>query len=234
MEFRLAVPPNTDNAFLREVDEELRRDELANAWRRYGVALVAAIVAGLAVFGGWLYWQHRTADQAGAQGEQLLAAYEKLGTDDLAKAQPALAELAQSRSDGYRAMARFTQADLLLKNKDNKGAAARFAEIAADGSVAQPFRDLALVRQTSAEFDTLKPQVVVDRLRSLAVKGNPWFGSAGELVGTAYIQMNRADVARTLFGQMASDEQVPNSIRQRAIQMATAIGASGPEEKKAR
>lgn len=229
----MAIPPNTNEAFLREVDEELRRDELANVWRRYGRWLVVAVLAGLAAFGGWLYWQHYQQQRSSADGEKLLAAYDQLAANKDAQAAPALADLAASRSPGYRAVAKFSQADVLLKKNDLKGAAARFAEIAADKSIAQPFRDLALIRQTTAEYDSLKPQVVVERLRLLAQKGNPWFGSAGELVGAAYLQMNRRELAHTLFTQMSTDEGVPESIRQRAVQMASTLGASANQEKKA-
>jgi hypothetical protein len=226
----LAVPPNTNDAFLREVDEELRRDELVNVWRRYGRWIVVAVLAGLAAFGGWLYWQHYQQQRAGNEGEKLLASYDELAAN---KPAPALAELGTSSSPGYRATAKFSQANVLLKNNDLKGAAAKFAEVATDTAVAQPFRDLALIRQTSAEYDSLKPQVVVDRLRPLAQKGNPWFGSAGELVAIAYIQLNRPELARTLFNQMAGDDGVPQSIRDRAVQMASTLGASANQEKKA-
>jgi hypothetical protein len=230
----LAVPPNTDEAFLREVDEELRRDQLASFWTRYGRWLIAAIVAGLAAFGGVLYWQHHSTEAAGKQGEQLQVVVEDLATKP---ADPkVLQDLAGSNVDGYRVMARFAQADGLLQKQDLKGAAAKLGEIAADTSLAQPFRDLALIRQTSAEYDTLKPDVVVNRLRPLAVKGNPWFGSAGELVAAAYLRMNRPDLAGTLFGQIAREETVPATLRQRAVQMAGVLGVDAvetPEEKKA-
>ncbi len=229
----MAVPPNTNEAFLREVDEELRRDELATAWRRYGRWLIIAVLASLAAFGGWLYWQHYQEQRSGAEGASLLAAYDQLGAGKDAQAGPALAALGASSSPGYRAMAKFSQADLLLKKNDLKGAAAKFAEVVADQSIGQPFRDLALIRQTSAEYDSLKPQVVVDRLRPLAQKGSPWLGSAGELVGTAYLAMNRRDLARTLFSLMSSDDGVPESIRKRAVQMASTLGASPNQEKKA-
>ncbi|CAN5321062.1 tetratricopeptide repeat protein [soil metagenome] len=229
----MAVPPNTNEAFLREVDEELRRDELANVWRRYGRWLVAAVLAGLAAFGGWLYWQHYQQQRSNDNGEKLLAAYDQLAVNKDAQAAPVLNDLAASRSPGYRAVAKFSQADVLLKKNDLKGAAAKFAEVAADPSIGQPFRDLALIRQTTAEYDSLKPQVVVERLRLLAQKGNPWFGSAGELVGAAYLQMNRRELARALFSQMSTDDGVPESIRQRAVQMASTLGASANQEKKA-
>lgn len=236
MEHHLAVTPNTDEAFLREVDEELRRDQLASVWTRYGRWMVGAVVLALAAFGGFIYWQYHQEQVAGDQGEKLQKIYDDLIAQNVAATKAPLADLAGSNIPGYRAMARFTQADILLQNKDLKGAAAKFAEIAGDTSAGQPIRDLALIRQTSAEFDTLKPDVVISRLRSLAAKGNPWFGSAGELVAAAYIKMNKPDLAATLFRQMANDETVPESIRNRASTIAETMsaGAVSPvEEKKA-
>ena len=226
----MAVSPNTDEAFLREVDEELRRDQMASYWTRYGFWIIGAIVLGLAVFAGVLYWRYHQQQVAGRQGEQLSQVFDSLSNGKDADAQKPLVTLAQSKVDGYRAIALFTQADILLKDKDTKGAAAKFAVIAKDGSLAQPFRDLALIRQTSAEYDTLKPDVVVNRLRPLAVAGSPWLGNAGEMVAVAYIRMNKPDLAGKLFGQIARDDKTPPSLRQRAVQMAGLLGVDAIDQ----
>ncbi len=220
----MALPPKTDESFLREVDEELRRDQLAGFWTNWGKWVVVAVLAALVALAGFLYWQHRRETAAGVEGEQLQTAYDALAADKVADASKALTQLSGSGQAGYSALARFTEADILLQKEDMKGAAAKLAAIAADTSVAKPFRDLALVRQTSAEFDTLKPQVVVERLRPLAVAGNPWFGSAGEMVAIAYVRLNQRAQAGTLFGQIARDPGVPETIRQRAVQMAGVMG----------
>ena len=220
----MARPPATNEAFLREVDDELRRDELLAAWRRWGRAGVAALVVALALFAGWLYWRHHSEVTAGVEGETLQGAYDQIAAGQTAQANASLTQLAGSRSDGYRALAQLAQADLLVQSKNLKGAAAEYAAIAADGSLAQPFRDLALIRQTTVEYDTLSPQTVVERLRPLAAPGNPWFGTAGELTAIAYLRQNRRDLAARLFGQIARTEDVPPSIRQRAVQMASAMG----------
>ena len=209
---------------MREVDEELRRDQLATAWQRFGRIGIVAVLAGLIALAGWLYWQSRQQTQAGVEGEQLQAAFDQLQAGQASQAEPTLATLAKSRGDGYRALALMAQADLLLGKNDSKGAAAKFAAIAADTSLGQPFRDLALVRQTSIEFDTLPPQQVIERLRPLAVAGNPWFGSAGEMTAVAHLRRNRRDLAGKLFGQIAKSEDVPDSTRQRAVQMAGLLG----------
>ncbi|OWK27932.1 tetratricopeptide repeat protein [Sphingomonas dokdonensis] len=220
----MALTPQNNEAFLREVDEELRKEQAAAIWRRWGLAIAAAVVLGLLIFAGYLFWQHREREAAGREGEQLQLAWDNLSADQNAKAAPQLAELSKSDSDGYRAVALFAEADVLLQKDDLKGAAAKFGAIAADDTLAEPFRQLALVRQTMAEFDTIKPDAVVSRLRGVAVPENAYFGSAGELVALAYLKQGRRDLAGRLFGQIAQSEQVPPSIRQRAVQMAGVLG----------
>ena len=84
--------------------------------------------------------------------------------------------------------------------------------------------DTVLIRQTAAEFDSIKPELVVTRLRPLAAKGNPWFGSAGEMVAAAYLKMGKAELAGKMFADIGKDENVPETIRSRAVQMAGSLG----------
>lgn len=222
----MALTPQNNEAFVREVDEELRRDQALHVWRTYGRAIIAGIVLVLAAFAGYLFWQHRQHQAAEREGETLQKAYDDLAAQDTKAAAAPLAQLAASQRDGYRVLAIFSQADILLQNQDLRGAAAKFAAVAGDASVAQPFRDLALIRQTSAEFDTLKPDVVVERMRPLAVAGNPWLGSAGELMAIAYLKQGRRDLAGQVFARIGADKDVPPTLRQRAVQMAGAMGAA--------
>ena len=220
----MAVPPDPNESFLREVDEGLRRDQAIALWKRWGRVAIVAIVVGLIALAGGLYWNHHRATVRGVEGEQLQAAYDALGANKPADAQKALAALAKSDGAGYRAMAQFAEADIMLAKDDVKGAVAKFSSMAADESLPQPFRELARVRQTASEFDTLKPQTAVDRLRPLAAPGKPWFASAGELVAVAYLRLGRRDLAGDLFGKIAREENAPPSIRQRAVEMAGVLG----------
>ncbi|MFV0623516.1 tetratricopeptide repeat protein [Sphingomonas sp. ac-8] len=227
----MALTPQNNQAFLREVDEELRRDQMASFGKRWGLWIALAVVLLLAGFGSWIWWKHHRTEQQAAQGVLLQQAMDDIGASRVNAAGAPLAELANSDSDGFRASAKFVQADVLLRKQDLKGAAAKFAEVANDASMPGEFRDLALVRQTAAEYDTLKPQAVVDRLRGLATKQSPWFGSAGEMVAIAYLRMNRRDLAGKMFGEIAATDSVPESIRQRAVQMASGLGvdAAAPQ-----
>jgi hypothetical protein len=66
----LASTPPTDQSFLREVDEAVRKEELLGFWRRFGRWIVVAVVAGLLAFGGWIAWKHFSHKASGEVSEQ--------------------------------------------------------------------------------------------------------------------------------------------------------------------
>ncbi|MFO1238925.1 MAG: tetratricopeptide repeat protein [Sphingomonadaceae bacterium] len=220
----MASTPPTHEAFLREVDEELRRDELQSLWQRYGRLGIAIVVLLLAAWGGWLYWQARETKASGLEGEQLSQALDDLQAANPDAALKKLAPLTTSKNVGYRASAKMAEAGVALGKNDFAEAARIYGEVASDTKVPQPWRDLALIRQTAAEFDSIKPETVVTRLGPLAAKGNPWFGSAGEMVAVAYLKMGKPELAGKLFADIGKDENVPETIRSRAVQMAGSLG----------
>jgi hypothetical protein len=219
----LALTPQNDEAFLREVDEELRRDQLGNFWRRYGRLLLALILVGLAAFGGYLWWKADREKAAGLAGEQLTSAFEDLSDARPKDAEAKLAALAGGKNIAYSALARLTQAARKLESGDEKGAVAAFMAVASDTAVAQPLRDAALIRATAGAFDTLPPQTVIDRLKPLAQPGGAWFGSAGELTAVAYLKLNQPQKAAAIFAEIAKDKQVPESLRARAVRISGAL-----------
>ncbi|MDB5681707.1 MAG: hypothetical protein JWO16_1512 [Sphingomonas bacterium] len=227
----MAVTPKTDEAFLREVDEELRRDQLVGVWTQHGRLILGAILGGLLIFAavlGWRYWSHSKAE---GQAVKLQTALDSIAANKPADAAPALAELEASGVPGYSATARMTEANQLYNNGKVKEAVAKFAAIAGDTALGQPVRDYALIRQTNIEFDALAPQIVIDRLKPLATKESAWLGSAGEMVAMAYLRLNKPNDARAMFKTIAETETVPDSIRQRAVQGVDAVDVGAADQK---
>lgn len=214
----------SDEAFLREVDDAVRASDLTSFWKRYGRWLLAALIAALLAFGGWIIYQNRQQAAADLQSEVFVDAMDKLRAGQEKEARAKLATLAKADQPGYRAMAQLVEANLLGEDGETKKAIAIYAKVAVDGSLPQTFRDLALIRQTSAEFDTLPPQTVIDRLKPLAVAGNAWFGSAGELTAISYMKLGKDNLAGPILAQIAKQDGLPQSQRSRAQQMAGALG----------
>ncbi len=219
----------SEQVFLREVDEAVREDQLKTFATRYGIWIFAAVIIGLGSLAGWIFYQNNQSEDSGLRSEEYVAAIDSIRQNNLDGAAKALEPLMEAEQAGYRAAAQVLQANIALEKNDPKKAIEGYGKVIADESLPQPFRDLALIRKTAAEFDTLKPQQVVDRLKQLAVPGNPWFGSAGEMVAISYLNMDKSDLAGPLFGQLAKDDNVPATIRSRALQMAGVEGIDAVE-----
>ena len=165
-----------------------------------------------------------------AQSEKLVAALDKLQAGDTLQAQQLAASLAAKGDGAAAASAQMMQAGLAMEQGKRAEAAAIFAKISADDNAPPAIRDLATIREVTATFDTRKPADVIARLKPLAVPGNPWFGSAGELVAMAHLELGQREQAGTLFGEIAKSDDVPETIRARARQMAGLLGVDAIED----
>lgn len=220
----MALKPVDNETFYREVDEELRRDQLADYWRRYGKLAIAGVVLIIAAIGAVIWWQNQRELKAAARGETLISAFEDIAAGNKKAADPKLDDLIKNGSPGYKAAALLSRADLAAEASDMKGAVTNFRAVADNEDFPKPYRDLALVRVTAVEFDRLPPQAVIDRMKPLATPDSAFFGSAGEMVALSYLKLNRPAEAGRLYAAMAKDKKVPDSIRSRSQQMASSLG----------
>lgn len=220
----MAETPDISETFVREVDENLRRDQLRDTVRKYAGWIIAGVVLLLAASGGFIYWQDYKTKQNGADIDQLAQVFTGLSKGNVEGAASKLDALSKGTSKGVRASASLGRAAVALEQGDPKLAIDKFRAIAGDSSLPQPARDLALIRQTALEFDSLKPEEVIARMEPLAKTGEPWFGSAGEMTAMAYLKQGKTADAGKLFAAIARDDKVPDTIRSRTGQMASSLG----------
>lgn len=223
----MALSPTNDAALLQEVDEAVRKDRLDTVMQRYGRWIIGGVLAALLAFGGYLYWSHRQDAARGERAEELIAAFQKLSTNQPRAAATDLEKLAAGGEPAYRAVAMMQQANVKAQTGDLKAAAALMAKVAADTKLDQALRDLALIRQTAFEYDSLKPEAVIARMKPLVDAKDPvssWFASAAELSATAHYQLGQYDQAGALYGRIAKLPGVAKSLQSRSVQMAGMLG----------
>ena len=220
----MAQPPEFDETFMREVDENLRRDKMRDLFKSYGNWLILAVALFLGASGGLIWWNQHQSQQREGQVEQLAQTYKDIGSGDLSKAPQQLDQLSSGSSKAVSASAQFARAAIALQQGNTKAATSTYKMIANDDSMPAPYRDAALVRQTSLEFDALQPQEIVTRLADLAKPGEPWFGTAGEMTALALLKQGKRQEAGQLFAAISRDSGVPQSIRARAVQVAATLG----------
>jgi hypothetical protein len=151
----------------REVDEEVRREQLKKLWERYGGLLIAACVVVVVAVGGWRayqWWEGKKAAEAGAAFQAAIT----LSADGKTKeAEEAFAKLATDGTASYRALAKFREAAEVAR-RDPKAAVALYDQLAANSGLGQVLQDLAAVRAATLLVDTAPYSEIVQRLESVA------------------------------------------------------------------
>jgi hypothetical protein len=218
------MAPNDE--FIREVDEEYRRDRIAQIWTRYNGVIIGAAFLVVVSVGGWRYWEHvqETRSQAAAgRYEEALSLSRQDKSDE---AEAALQALAKEDGTGYGLLARFRLAAELGQQSPEDGASA-YDALSNDGNLSPLWRDLARLRAAWLRLDGGDPAKIRPALEPMAAPSNAWRHSARELLGLSGLKAGDMDYAGRWFDQIAADRETPPALRQR-LAIYTALVAGGP------
>ena len=208
----------------REIDEELRRDNLLKLWSRYGRRIVALAVFVLVVAGGIVAWRDHQLSERHAQSMRYSSALSLVREGKDAEAAKVLAVIAPE-GGGYATLAAFEEAELLAKSGDRKAAAAAYDRIAATGGLDSVFRELATLLSVMQGLPDTDPHSVIDRLAPMSSPGNPWRSTALELTAAARLQAGDKNGALEVYKTLADDLAAPQGTRARAAEMAAALAS---------
>jgi hypothetical protein len=211
------------DSFLREVDEAVRQDQYKKLWDQYGLyalAIAVLIIAGVAAYKGWSYWQQRQAQEAGASFSQALT---MLDGADAAKGKDALASLAEKGPQGYRVLARFQLAAAEAKAGDTDKAVADYDALSSDPNVDAILKGHATLQAATLRLDKADYAEMQRRLKALAEGNSAWRFSARELLGLSAYRLNDMREAEKQFSALVSDQGTPPNLRERADMMLALI-----------
>ena len=218
--------PGPTGAFVsdifREIDEELRRDNLLKLWSRYGRYIIAAAVLVLLIAGGIMAWRDHQLAERRAQSMRYSSALSLVREGKDADAAKVFTVIAQE-GGGYATLASFEEAELLAKSGDRKAAAAAYDRIAATGGLEPVLRDLATLLSVMQEMPGADPQSVIARLTPMTSPGNPWRSTGLELTAAARLQAGDKSGALEAYKSLADDLAAPQGMRARAAEMAAAL-----------
>jgi hypothetical protein len=207
----------------REIDEELRRDNLLKLWSRYGRYIVAVAVLAVVLAGGLAAWRAHQLSERQAQSARYASALALARAGKSGDAATVFATVAKEGGGGYSVLASFENAALLAKEGDHKKAAAAYDRIAGASGVSANFHDLAVLLSVMQQGLATDPKAAVARLEPLTVPGNPWRPTALELTAAARLKLGDTKAALAIYKGLADDLAAPRSLRARAAEMTAAL-----------
>lgn len=211
--------------FIREVDEDLRRDQLKKLWLRYGavpIGLAVLVVAGTV---GKVVWDHWRQQERAAEALRFAAAEDALTAARDAEAAAQFAALAADGKTGFVALARLKEAEAKLALKDQPGAIAALDDLGAATTPDGPIlRELGTLLAAQRQLDTADPAELAHMLEPLAAGDAPWRHQAQELLALLAIRTGELDKARQILTELSKEVGVPSSQQSRAGELLQAIG----------
>jgi hypothetical protein len=208
----------------REVDEEVRREQLKKLWERYQWLIVGVVLLVVVGVGGWRvyeWWQTRLAAQIGTQFENAIALADK---GEHAEAEKAFAQIAASATQAYRELARIRQAAALAAS-DPAAATEIYKQISADNSVEPVLRDLVSLRAAALLIDAGSHVDARKLLEPLAQPGRDFRHAARELLALNAYKAGDRPGALQWYAAILTDADTPASSRTR-VEMLIALSAA--------
>lgn len=214
---------SNNESFIDEVTEEVRRDKLFALFRRYGwigAVLVAGIVGGAA----WSEWS-KSQNQARAEafGDSVLSA---LGSETPEARVGALKSVAAS-DDQTGILQLLLASD---PEKDRTGTVEALQSVAANASLPESYRDLAVLRQmilVGSDVAITERRVT---LESIAAPGRPYRTLALEQLAYLLIEEDKTTDAIEALRALTQDQEATQGLRSRADQVILALGGTATVE----
>lgn len=208
-----------------EVEEDLRAERAQKLWKRFGTPIIAAlllVVAGVAGWQGWRWYEVRQQEAAATAFLAVHRATEAQGADLPAMAAQFEA-VAGTAPGGYRTIALLRAAALKAETGDMPAALALYDRVAGDSSADPLYRDLASLMWVLRSLDGGDPAALAARIAPVARADGPWSASARELQALVALRAGQREEARRALEALAADVTAPRGIRDRAGRIAAGI-----------
>ena len=208
------------DSFIDEVNEEVRRDRLYAALRRYGWI---AIVAVLAIVGGAAFNEYRRASDLALAQQRGDAILQALESDTGESRSAALGEIATEGS-AVSALVGLLRASELVMMQDPAAASDVLAALIGQESILGDYSDLALFKQLLLEGSGLDASARRSGFEQLSAAGNPLRLLAQEQLALLDLQENGETVAVKRLRDLLQDAEMTQNLRQRLGQLMVALG----------
>ncbi|MCA2010082.1 tetratricopeptide repeat protein [Cereibacter sphaeroides] len=212
-------------SFIDEVNEELKRDRLFAAMRKYGWIAVVGVVV---LVGGATYNEYRKAQataEAQAFGDSVVAALES--EDPAARAEA----LSSIQATGDRAgILNLLLGAAEVAAEDRPDAIAALALVENDSTLPASYRQLAGLKRVIIGGELIPADERAATLQALATPGNPFRALAMEQQVLLIMETGDREAALTQAQALLQEPDLTAGLRRRVAQIIVVLGGEQPTD----
>lgn len=214
------------DSLLREVDEELRREQMQKIWQRYNGLILGVAALIVVAVGGYKFMQSQRIAAAEAAGAEFAAAVKLSGDNKADDAIKAFEKIAATGSSGYAGLARLQVAGAHLKAGKTAEALAAFEALGKDESADELLKSFAKIQAAALRMGEADFTEIQNRLKPLAGDSAAFKITAREFLGLSAFKAGKLDEARTYLEPLLIDPDASRAIQDRVKIVMAQIAAA--------
>jgi hypothetical protein len=216
------INPEYTDAFINEVNEDVKNDNFKVLWNRYGIFVILFVV--LAVMAtvsfekikSWKTAQNQIntenymiAAQIHENPEQTLEALQKIST---------------ANQGIFSDFAKLQIANVLFSQEKNEEALSTLQNLLNDDAVNNEVKNIALIKFATYKVDTMPRDEFEAMLKPLIETNTSWTPLAQDLLAMVAIRDGDVDTAQTIYENILKIKDLPENFRAKVQDMLNSLG----------
>lgn len=204
------------DAFIREVDEDLKNESMKKLWDKYGLFVLLIVIVSLTIavsYESIKSWYIKRAENR-TEGYAVALSMQNQGLFD--DSLEALDSIINQKMGTYAELAEMQKANILLEQNKEKEALALLEKIANDKSRSQQLRDTALIKLASYRQDGATFEEMSELLSSITKsKDNAWYAVAEDMLATILLRDGNIEQAKEIYNALLENQDTPDDLKNR-------------------
>lgn len=214
----------SDDLIFREVDEDVRRERMEAAWKRYGGLALGGALLIVAIVAGSVFWKDYEKSSREEQGARFEAARSLLVEERYAEAAAAFEALAADAGDGYRLLADLRAAEARALAGESDAALSAYQRMLQASVGDEGTADVIRMKAALLALETQGAEAAMAQLGDLAERDGPFRSAAREIKAAALLAKGDREAALTELRAIAEDQAATQLQRERINRFILSLG----------
>lgn len=208
-----------EDAFIREIDEDLKNEKLKRIWDKYGlfiIIFVTVVIFAAVSFETIKAWQDKRNQE---MSDTFAYALNLQNQGRNAEAFEVLTRLKNSDRGIYADIAQMQMADMLIEQNKLQDAINILQEICNNNDFNPQLHDVAVLKLASYKLNDAPADEIKQLLAPLTEKQSLWNNAAKEILAMLALRDNNLTEAKKLYQEISLDPKASDSMKSRALNM---------------
>lgn len=220
-----------EDAFIREIDEELKNEKLKKIWDKYGLFIIIFIIAAISAavsFETFKSWNEKRSQEF---SDTYAYALNLQNQGRYAEAMEVLDKLQKSKKAVYSDIAQIQMANIMMEQNKVEEAIAVLENVVKDKDFNPQMKEIAVIKLASYKLDYAPSDEIQEMLAPLVSENGVWTNIAKEMLAMLAVRDGDLDRAKTLYQEISVAANTPESLKARAQDMLNVIEETQSKQK---